>query len=71
MAEKKFTDAFTLEQEEDGFQVYRRDASPTFWMLFKGEEMIAAAPSREAILGLLYRIQNINTLAMAFAAPAY
>ena len=30
MAEKKFTDAFTLEQEEDGFRVYRRNASPTF-----------------------------------------
>ncbi len=71
MAEKKFTDAFTLEQEEDGFRVYRRNASPTFWMLFKGDEMIAAAPAREAILDLLARIQNLRTFARAIAAPAY
>ena len=71
MAEKKFTDAFTLETYEDGFQVYRRNHAPALWMLCKGDELIVAAPSREAILGLLYRIQNINTLAMAFAAPAY
>ena len=71
MAEKKFTDAFTLEQEEDGFRVYRRNASQTFWMLFKGDEMIAAAPAREAILDLLARIQNLRTFARAIAAPAY
>ena len=71
MAEKKLTDAFTLLHEEDGFQVYRRNHAPFFWLLFKGEEMIVAAPNREAIFDILARIQNLNTLARTFAAPAY